>query len=248
MNRWWFKTLGQELGPLSIEQLIDLARRGVLSRTDKVHRDGEPWVQADIVLELSGIWSTESPDTESATQPVNARLSRPPETSQRGEHARAQAETTAKSAADALQKMLAAATRGKGTRQPRHPIAEQTVAGIEIAGDEPQKKDLGPPLDIDAMIAEAHAPSFSRVETPKAPEIFWRPAGDRPKRRVVRFGLAELAVFASGIVLGLQLFPKAFWGIIVAMDVRGWSPGTFAVWNVVVVVLLVATRHVRNAS
>ncbi|HEY4309299.1 MAG TPA: GYF domain-containing protein [Pirellulales bacterium] len=48
-TQWWFKSLGQEFGPLSFDDLVNTARNGALVATDFVRDESSVWRPADSV-------------------------------------------------------------------------------------------------------------------------------------------------------------------------------------------------------
>ncbi len=51
-TQWWYKSLGQEFGPLSFDDLIEAARLGTFVSHDSVRDSNSPWRRADSVAGL----------------------------------------------------------------------------------------------------------------------------------------------------------------------------------------------------
>lgn len=249
VSRWWFKTFGQEMGPLSTDELVDLARRGILSRTDCVRRDSESWQVAESVVELGAAWSRDlsRADPTPATATADSSREGNPVVIKKGWDT---SESTAASrATGALERMFKAATHDRKLNALRQKQAvELTYPRAEATGERSPQIDMGPPLDIDEILSEfRRTPNglngSNLVQKSLATQAI---RGSHHDTRSLK--LLEFVVFASGGLLALQLLPDASWWIVAMVDVRGWSWKSFAIWSLVVVVLLIAIRNAHNKS
>ncbi|SFI46158.1 GYF domain-containing protein [Planctomicrobium piriforme] len=200
---WYYKVLNQEIGPVSLDQLLEQCQRGMIGKHDLVRQDGHTdWMQASLILKLApAIAAAANVKVESSTGFLSPQRGMPAKPKQAKQTKPASAPTIAAVKTPQIERPTSVP---KGDTQVPRSSRQQHLENEPVSPPPPQATPVTP------------APAYTPPPEPPRPSMDYS-----PPRPAYRPPVQARASSKSSASMSLDIPPKYIYGAVVAVLLAG---------------------------